>query len=162
MKTIPLTKGQVAKVDDADFEKFADFKWCASWSKSANGFYAVRAKPRKPGEKRGTLQLHREIMGNPSGFTVDHIDHDTLNCRRDNLRVCTHAENQRNRRGPSKNSKSRIRGVSWDRSRSMWRACLRINGKQVQIGRFSDIGLATAAYETANRLHYGEYGGGLR
>ena len=60
MKQIPLTQGQVALVDDADFERFGHLKWKAWWSKSIKQFYAIRIGPHPLGR---TIFLHREIYG---------------------------------------------------------------------------------------------------
>lgn len=91
MKTIQLSRGLSTKLDDEDFESFYIFDWYAL--KGRNNFYAVRSIG------RGTKYLHREIMSAPCGYDVDHINHDTLDNRKSNLRICLHAENLRNRLG---------------------------------------------------------------
>jgi len=51
-------------------------------------------------------------MGEPKGKQVDHWNHDTLDNRKGNLRIVTNRQNNENRNGAYKNSKSGIRGVS--------------------------------------------------
>ena len=89
MKLIPLSgkngDGKFVKVDDEDFEKYGRLKWHLS-----AGRYAAR----KNG-KRG-VYLHRLITNAPQDMVVDHKNHDTLDCRKSNLRICSQSENCRN------------------------------------------------------------------
>ena len=64
---IPLSKGQVAIVDAADFDWLSQWKWCAMWSERTNSFYAVRSTPRVNGKQK-MLRMHREIMKAPTNF----------------------------------------------------------------------------------------------
>lgn len=89
MKLIPLSgkagKGKFVKVDDEDYEKYGVLKWHLS-----AGRYAARKN------KKESCYLHRKIMDAPNGMVVDHKNHDTLDCRKSNLRICTQADNCRN------------------------------------------------------------------
>lgn len=67
MKQIPLTQGQVALVDDENYESLMNHKWCAVWDPSVNTWYAVRNTPR-PEHKR--IWMHREIMGVKDSLTI--------------------------------------------------------------------------------------------
>jgi len=87
---IPLTKGYTAKVDHAAFERFGKFNWCALIDFKTGNVYAAR-------DSKTTL-LHRLIMESPAGMLVDHINRDTLDCRRSNLRIVTKQQNLLNRR----------------------------------------------------------------
>lgn len=102
MKTIPLTQGQFALVDDADYEWLSRWKWCVLFTDSV--FYATRSRclSDAPGSK--TILMHREVLNAPDGFETDHINGDGLDNRRENLRLATHALNQRNghRRTPTR------------------------------------------------------------
>eukprot|EP01035_Chromulina_nebulosa_P023351 gene23351-30261_t len=64
---------------------------------------------------------------------VDHISNNKLDNRIENLRWCTYTENNRNR-GVGKNSKSGIKGVTWDKVMNKWKAGIKINGKTVHLG----------------------------
>jgi len=156
MKEIPLTRGQVALVDDRDYPNLVQWKWCARWSVHLRCFYAGRGI-RRNGQHR-EIKMHRQICGLDFGDKrqVDHIDHNTLNNCRSNLRVCTHAENLRNMAKHKKNT-SGHKGVSWSKDKECWRAEIRANNKHIFIGWFQILEDACEAYrETAKRIH-GEF-----
>jgi hypothetical protein len=94
MKLLPLTKGRFAKVDDSDFEYLSQFKWTVT--RKYNNDYVKRSKSIKG--VTHVVYLHRELMGFPVGMQVDHRNGDGLDNQRHNLRVCTKANNVRNRR----------------------------------------------------------------
>lgn len=157
MKLIELSAGQFTKVDDEDFMALSNFAW--SSIKKISGFYAVRQSSILDGSRR--MYLHREIMPAPPGMVVDHINHDTLDNRKGNLRLCTSGQNNSHRKGAQKNSKSGIRGVFWHKLAGKWRAGIRVNGRTIHLGLFVNKSDAAAAYAAANREHFGEFGGGL-
>lgn len=84
-------------------------------------------------------RLHRIIMDAPKGLQVDHINHDTLDNRKNNLRLATTSENQQNRESCQSNSKSGIRGVCWDKQRRKWKCHIKLNGKKVYAKFFDNI-----------------------
>lgn len=92
MKMLPLTHGKFATVDDADFEKFGRFKWCAV-SPREGVYYAVRDRrqseldldPSIRGERGDRLYLMREIAGVPPHVKVKPRNGDSLDCRRANI-----------------------------------------------------------------------------
>jgi hypothetical protein len=97
IRFIPLTQGKVAIVDAEDYKWLSKYKWHAVRNKGK--FYAYRSR------KNHAVSMHRQIMGEPKGKAVDHRDGSRLNNRRSNLRICTPAQNTRNRRGWSRISK---------------------------------------------------------
>ena len=155
MKTIPLTQGQVALVDDKDFERFCGFRWSAVLR--GKRWYAVRSGPR-PSKK--IIYLHRAILGvTDYRVKVDHRDHDGLNCLRENLRACTNAQNMQNQSGLQSSNTSGFRGVSLHADTGRWVAFISIRGRQTYLGLFSDKASAAQAYAAANRKHFGSFGG---
>lgn len=97
MKEIKLTKGQVALVDDEDYEYVMQFKWTAVFQ---YGIYYARTNIYKEDGKRTTMLLHRLIMKpSNSKIFVDHINHNGLDNRSCNLRLVSNTQNVRNRRG---------------------------------------------------------------
>jgi AP2 domain len=153
VKTIQLTQGFVALIDDADFERVSAHKWSAT--KTKTNVYGIRKIRR--GDRNTTSQLlHRFIMGvtNPK-LDVDHEDHDGLNCQRYNLRVATRTQNNANRLKSV--GASQYKGVSWDTSRRKWRGCITLNGRTKHVGRFADEISAALAYDAAARAHFGEF-----
>jgi len=162
MKTINLTQGQVAMVDDADFDEMNQWKWCAMWNPGTKSFYAVRNTSRKLG-KRQTILMHREILGLKYGDKRqgDHINHRTLiNCRC-NLRICSNRQNQHNRRKhETRNGKSYssiYKGIYWFKRRKKWHARIEHNGKQVCLGYFTSEIEAARAYDAAAVQLFGDY-----
>jgi hypothetical protein len=92
-RLIPLTQGKFAIVDEEDWAAASLGKWrIISREKT---FYVAKTG-RLPNDKCTTVYLHRFITGAEKGQTVDHINHDTLDNRRSNLRICTTAENSMN------------------------------------------------------------------
>ena len=77
-------------IDLEDAEKCKNYKWFLSFDEILNSFYVKTSKY--------PYSLHRVIMDCPKGFVVDHINHNTLDNRKENLRICTHAENMKNRK----------------------------------------------------------------
>lgn len=95
MKVIALTQGYITVVSNDDYKKIKKYKWCITRS---------AGRTRKAGEpyactyiKGKKIYLHRFLMNSPEGLIVDHINHQTLDNRRENLRVVTHSENMKNR-----------------------------------------------------------------
>ena len=91
---VSLTQGQVSLIDEADAERVLALKWFAH--RVGKDFYA-RRNQWLPGEKRyHALLLHRFILDAPAGMDVDHINRDTLDNRRCNIRIVTRSENNAN------------------------------------------------------------------
>lgn len=155
MKLIPLTRGLFTKVDDEDFEKFAIYRWYAD--KSQNGFRPRRTK-RIAGRVTGIF-LYREIMAAKPGQHVDHINGDTLDNQRGNLRICTPGENIRNQK-LHKNNTSGYKGLAKNEKRKHkrpWRATITINRKPVFLGNFATKEEAARAYDAKAKELHGEY-----
>ena len=150
-KIIPLTKGAVARVDDADYTWLVQMgNWCLS-----NKGYAVHYT--RINGQRKVLYMHRLIMDAPPHLQVDHINRDRLDNRRANLRFATRSQNQANK-GLQVNNTSRYKGVSWNRGR--WEARIRVhNGRRVNLGRFDDPMTAALVYDAASRLFYADFAG---
>ena len=122
MKEIIISRGYIALVDDEDFERANQFKWQSNVKTGSKTVYVQRGdyscgKPK-------TQFLHHFIMGitdaKKNGITVDHINHNALDNRKSNLRICTYKENWRNR-SKNKNGTSKFKGVSWSKTKSKYR-----------------------------------------
>lgn len=150
LRTIPLTQGKVAVVDDEDFERLARHKWHAT--KHRNTWYACRSIT--VGGRHYIIYMHREITGAPNGVEVDHWDWDGLNNTRANLRLCTHAENIAHsrpfalRKGPARacgnDFEAELRAKSpygfsvyeHTQRRGRWVGQIRVEGKTKHVGCF--------------------------
>ena len=93
---------------------------------------------------------------------IDHINHDKADNRWSNLREVTRKENSRNQ-ARRRTNRSGINGVSWDRARNKWYACIKHNGKSVSLGRHESLEDAKAAIDRAkNTYNYHSNHGGCR
>lgn len=145
MKEIQLTQGKVALVDDCDYERLNQYKWCAF--KHFNTFYAVRNSPRINGKQR-TIFMHHEIIGKPpNNFVTDHENGDGLRNLRSNLRHVTQRQNCQNKKNIKKTSK--YPGVCWHKLRKKWTALIWINKKRKHLGCFTDELEAFGSYKKA-------------
>lgn len=148
-REIPLTKGLVALVDTEDFDLLSPYSWRADGSDDRRrGLYAVADIDGR------TVRMHRLIAGAQPGQRVDHRNHDGLDNRRRNLRLCTNQQNARNRR-PNTVSQSGMKGVSVSRGRYQVSIC--IDGKAQYLGLFADRYLAALAYDDAAAAHFGDF-----
>lgn len=98
-------------------------------------------------------------MNYPEGYEVDHIDHDTLNNRKYNLRVVERKNNNKHRKSKNKNNKSGYRNVFWNTRESKWIVQLQINGKNTRLGKFDNIDEAGRFAEEMRQKYYKEFKG---
>jgi len=154
MKTIPLTRGFVANVDDVDFDWLNQYKWHVNTNNRKTHFYAVA--------RIGTVmkKMHRLILGvEDSEVFVDHRDLNTLNNQRDNLRLATRSQNAANRKIRARAGVSYtgvyLNGFNPDGS-FRWIAKCKKNGKAHIETYDSEIKAALGYNEMASRLH-GEF-----
>lgn len=124
-----------------------------SWTLDPRGYAAGR-----PSGLKNSVTLHRWIMinGKKHKAHIDHIDGDRLNNRRSNLRLCSSAENSRNR-GKGKNNTSGIKGVS-ETPNGRWRARIMINRKEINLGHYLTKEEAKIAYDNASPIIHGDFG----
>ena len=155
MKQLKTTQGDYFKVDDKDFTYLNSFKWSTNindWTgqKYARTFLSPLSRHLSGGNKE--ISLHRLILGLKyrDGKIADHINMDTQDNTRKNLRVLTVSESNMNRR-THKNNKSGFKGVRW--RFGAWRACLQYQKRKIDIGKFKTKEEAAIAYnEYAKKL----------
>ena len=152
MKTIQLSRGYTAQIDDDDFERVNKQKWYAQVVKQY--VYAAHRFSRDGG---GIVYLHKFILGLPNSVFVDHQDHNTLNCQKYNLRPCNNRQNQWNGVKPQKRSEhcSQYKGVTHERER--WVARIREHDKKKHIGSFNTEWEAAEAYNRAATKIHGDF-----
>jgi hypothetical protein len=155
MKTIPLTRGLVAFVDDEDFDRLSKHKWCAR--KDKNTFYAARNLYLKNSKRMG-IQMHREILNltNPI-IQIDHKDHNGLNNQKNNLRICNNQKNSCNRRKRNDSIYSRYKGVWFHVRDKKWQASIQVGGKRMHLGYFKSEIEAASIYNAAALKYHGEF-----
>ena len=153
-RRIRLTEGKFTIVDPADFYRLNSFYWLTC---GRNGnLYAARLI-RTPTGRLNTILMHKEILDSPSGLLVDHINTDSLDNRRANLRLATHSQNSCNSRRDKSNTYSRFRGVSFSKRKQKWFAAIRADGKKIWLGYFDNEIDAAHAYDNAARQYHGEF-----
>jgi hypothetical protein len=145
VRLIPLGDGAYAYVDAADYEWLSQWDWHL-----CSGGYAARW------ERGKRIYMHRQIMQPPEGMLVDHRDGNRANNHRSNRRVCTPAENRCNRRKRC-NSRSRFKGVWYDKARRKWRARCSYDGRCHRLGYFDSEVEAARAYDYAAVAAFGPY-----
>lgn len=152
MKEIPLTQGQAALVDDDMFDFLNQWKWWAQWNPGTKSFYAAQHAGSR--RFRPTIYMARLIMQTPKGFDCDHINHQTLDNRKSNLRNCTRSQNTMNSHLRSDNTTG-SKGVRLHRNK--FQARIMVNGKIVFCKDFPTLEEAIAAREEAVRKYHGEF-----
>lgn len=157
---VPLTRGLFARIDAADLALVADRAWTAH--RRGGGLY-VQAGARINGRKT-VAYLHRVLVGARPGQLVDHRNGDTLDNRRENLRLCTPVENSRNKVSSQRAKRGRYKGVFLKRKNGKWRASIgagerAASGKArtVHLGTFRTEAEAARAYDAAALAHFGEF-----
>jgi hypothetical protein len=152
-KEIILTQGKVAIVDDEDYDYLNQFKWCAN--KMKGKFYVV-GNILLPTNKKTRTSMHRFIMKPEKCMVIDHLDGNPLNNKKNNLRICTRAENMRNYKIPVNNT-SGFKGVYWHKITSKWMAYICFNNKIFHLGLFHELKDAARAYNAAALKYHGEF-----
>jgi hypothetical protein len=164
MKKLQLTKGQVALVDDEDFHWLSVFQWQAHKPARSLGFYAQRQNRTVDGIKlRPKVPLmHREIMkfhGHKiKGLTIDHINLDSLDNQKSNLRICSESNNRCNvsYKGKKGGFKGVVLNPALGRTKP-YQVYITKDKKAVYIGNFADSVEAAKAYDDAARKLHGEF-----
>lgn len=144
MREIPLGRGYIARVDDEDYV------WLSKYSWRYHGGYAERSYKHKK------IRMHREIMRCPRGKQLDHINMDTVDNRKSNLRFCTKSENGRNRPKPKHNT-SGFKGVHWYKALKKWQVYTMLDRKKIHIGYFDKLKQAVIAHNEAIKKYHGKF-----
>lgn len=155
MKTILLTKGQVAIVDDADHAVLSRYKWCCSGCGSRL-IYAV-------GTVNGrVVSMHRFLVQPPTGYEVHHRDSNTLNNQRDNLQAITRRAHLAFN-GPRSHGTLGYKGVTHYRNKARpnlegrFIAQIQDGGEHYTLGLFHTAEEAARAYDAKALELFGEF-----
>lgn len=157
MAEVPLRNGGVALISEESLSLVSGYRW-----------YGVRrpkgyenALPYAFGFRSNTrpfyVQMHRLVIGAPSGVLVDHINGDTLDNRLENLRICSNSQNSHHRVRKQRSTSSRYHGVTWHKSSGKWQVSVGIRGQRCYVGLFSDEITAAMAADLKSLEIFGEF-----
>lgn len=147
---VTLTKGKVAIIDDADAAIVAPYSWSVMWN--GHRWYARRGD-RVVGKH---VYMHRAVLGLPDGLDGDHMNGDSLDNRRSNLRPATQAQNMANR-GKQSNNPTGFKGVRKHPTNGLYRAYITFKYKRETIGWYATPEEAARAYDARARVLHGEF-----
>lgn len=138
---MPANNGKHFIIDKEDFDLVHSYNW----------------NIRKDGYVYNTKvgYLHRLLMNTPKGYMTDHIDHNRLNNRKSNLRICLNSNNLMNM--ISKTGSSKFKGVCWHKKAKKWVSSIRVNNKHMHLGCFDNEVDAAKAYNEAANKYFKQY-----
>jgi len=123
------------KIDKDDLDKIKKYKWCFGGKYVYSG-----AKPK--------IRLHRLILGKKEGYIIDHINGNTLDNRKCNLRFATKSQNCMN---------SKSNGISFNKIKRKWIAQIQVNYKIIYLGCFNNKNEALKIRQIAEKKYFGEF-----
>lgn len=154
MKIVSETHGEFEVIIDLDdVDVLSESKWCVNKYKTkSSNYYAIYAIGRKG------IMMHRFITNAPKGFVVDHINHNTLDNRKSNLRVCTHLENRKNNKEYENNTSGHV-GVCWYYYRGVnkWKSHIKVDSTLIHLGYYDTYEDACKARKEAEEKYFGEF-----
>jgi hypothetical protein len=154
MAEIITSNGVVILVDEDDLERLSKFRWFTYKGKTNRTAYAARSDY-TTGSRR-QISMHRYILGASTHEEVDHINGDGLDNRKQNLRVCSTKENNRNKPRP-KNNTTGYKGVSYHARDLVYCAYIRVDRKLKHLGSFKTAEDAALAYNKAALKYFGDF-----
>ncbi len=150
----PKHPNTVTLLDNADFDLLCKDNWFAF--QGNNNILYVRRNNNTGNKINNVLLLHRIIMNAPAHLFVDHINGDGLDNQRDNLRLCTKAQNNRHR-DKGINNTSGYKGVGFKKERGRYYAQIVCDYKHTFLGYFDTAKEAAKAYNDAALELHGEF-----
>jgi len=150
-----MAQPQYAKVDPADYERLRGYEWFSK--KGTRNFYAVRRAKGPKGSKLATIYMHHELIDVADGLLIDHVNQDSMDNRRANLRGATRAQNIRNRKKFSNSSVSKYKGICRYKNQNRWIARIMFEKKRIHLGTFRSEIDAAKAYDRAAIKYHGEF-----
>lgn len=152
MTEIDLGNGNKTIIDDESVPLISGYLW----RKKYNGYVGAYER----GRSRLTAKIvyiHRIILGiTERSISVDHINGDPLDNRKQNLRLATQTQNNANQRN-QEGCSSKYKGVSFNKEKNKWNAYINCNHKRYRLGYFNSEFMAAITYDKMAKLLFGEY-----
>lgn len=155
MRKIKLTQSKYALVDDEDYEWLNQWKWFYNKSPADKLGYARRTQWDSKCRRNITLRMARIILNAPVHLHVDHINGNSLDNRRHNLRLVTPSQNRSNIKILKTKKSCKYLGVHWHKKNSRWVSKITVNKKTIFLGCFSSAYAAHLAYRRACKKYRG-------
>ncbi len=135
------------KVDNDDIKRLSEFHWIPHFWRKSRSYYVV-SRPKH----KGTILMHRVVIGAKAGhLMVDHINRDTLDNRKSNLRLVTARGNAHNKKN------SREYPCVFYRSRGhVWVAVIKYQGKSIYVNSSPDKKFVVNALYAYGQKHFGK------
>lgn len=153
MKEISIKNIKIL-IDDDDFERLSKFKWSLGGgrTKDKNRYPCVSINGR-------TNYIHRMVLGLKKGDKrfIDHIDRNTYNNQKSNLRIVSRSQNRCNS-DREKSNKSGYKGIHWRPQNKKWYVQIAENGKVHYLGLYEDLNEAIRIYNEASLKYHGKFG----
>jgi hypothetical protein len=126
-------------IDTEDLEKVNanPYTWYGEYNNHTKGYY-IRSYHRTVNGKREKMLLHRVILEASDEMVVDHINHNTLDNRKQNLRICTCFVNIHNPKGLRSTNTSGASSVFWHHKSKSWKVKKVIRGRQIYLGTYKE------------------------
>lgn len=121
------------------------------WHVIKNGYVCRKTNDGK------SIYLHRVLTRCEIGEECDHINLNKLDNRKNNLRLCNRAQNQRNQNPRKDKLTSKYRGVDWYKKGNCWRVRVRIHGKEMFLGYFTNEKAAANAYNLYAKIYFKDF-----
>ena len=155
-RRIRMAQPMYALVDPEDYERLSKYEWEARRARNSP-FYAARQDVNRSTRKYTVIFMHREIIEIGDGLFADHINHNTFDNRKANLRTATQTQNNRNRRKFAVPTKSKYKGVYWKPRIKKWVAQIGVDKKVIHLGCFEKEKDAARAYDQAAKKYHKEF-----
>ena len=140
--------GNIILIDTEDYDKIK--KYC--WSIATNGY----VQSRDYDSNNSMVLIHRVIMNAPKNKIIDHKNHNVLDNRKENLRLCNQYNNMANQ-NLSKANTSGYKGVYWSNEKDKWYVKIGYKNNNIHLGYFDNIEEAFKTRKKAEEEYFGEY-----